>query len=174
MDKTALYKLSYGLYVVGVKAPQWFGGCVVDAVAQVDGGTPPILILSCLKNNWTNELLKAEKEFTLSVLPENVDPFVLANFGLQSARAVDKWRNVPHTVKDGLPALQDAAAYLRCQVTENKELPEHTVFFCSVLDAWPGVPVKPLIYADYRQNLQPAAKEAFQKFKEQAKAESFL
>jgi flavin reductase (DIM6/NTAB) family NADH-FMN oxidoreductase RutF len=169
MDKTALAKLSCGLYVVGVKASQWFGGCVVDAVVQADGGEPPILIISCLKNNLTNELLKAEKEFTLSVLPENVEPFVIANFGLQSARTANKWQNVPHTIKEGLPVLRSAAAYLRCQVTENKKLLEHTVFFCSVLDAWPGSPAKPLIYADYRQNLQPAAREAWRKFQEEQK-----
>ncbi|GBR75462.1 flavin reductase [Candidatus Termititenax persephonae] len=167
MDKTALYKLTHGLYVVGVKAPQWFGGCVVDALAQVDGGEQNILVLSSLKNNLTNELLKAEKEFTLSVLAENVDPFVVANFGLQSARAVDKWRNVPHTLKDALPVLQDAAAYLRCRVTEVKELPGHSVFFCLVLDAWSGNSAKPLTYADYRQNLQAAAKDALQKLKAQ-------
>ena len=33
MDQTALFKLSYGLYVVGVKNGDSFGGCIVDAVS---------------------------------------------------------------------------------------------------------------------------------------------
>ena len=35
MDQTALFKLSYGLYVVGVKNGDSFGGCIVDAMMQV-------------------------------------------------------------------------------------------------------------------------------------------
>ena len=36
MDKNALYPLSYGLYVIGVKKDFCeFGGCVVDALMQI-------------------------------------------------------------------------------------------------------------------------------------------
>jgi flavin reductase (DIM6/NTAB) family NADH-FMN oxidoreductase RutF/rubredoxin len=170
MDNTALYKLSYGLYVVGVKTPKWLGGCIVDSVAQVAVGDAPVILLAAMKNNLTTERIKAEKEFTLSVLPENVDPFVIANFGFQSARDADKWANVPHTVKDGLPILDNAVSYLRCRVTEAKELATHTAFFCELVDAWNGQnQAKPLIYGDYQRNMKNAASDAFKKFKENGK-----
>jgi flavin reductase (DIM6/NTAB) family NADH-FMN oxidoreductase RutF len=138
MDNTALYKLSYGLYAVGVKTPEGYGGCIVDAVAQVSAGERPIIALGSMKNNYTNERIKTEKEFTLSVLAGDVDPFVIANFGFQSARNTEKWSNVPHTVKDGLPILDDAVSYVRLRLTELKELATHTLFLCDVTDAWNG------------------------------------
>jgi len=171
MDEKALYKISYGLYVLGIQADNYFGGCVIDAVAQVSGGQSPVIILGSMNNNLTNRLIKDKKEFTLSVLPENVNPFVVANFGFQSAKDADKWANVPHTVKDGLPVLDGAVAYFRCRMTEAKELATHTAFFCEVTDAWQGEnSAKPLIYGDYQRGMKSAAVEAFKTFKDTGKA----
>jgi flavin reductase (DIM6/NTAB) family NADH-FMN oxidoreductase RutF/rubredoxin len=171
MDETALFKLSYGLYVIGVQADGKFGGCVVDAVAQVSQGNPPVIIIGNNKNALTNKLLKEKGEFTLSVLPEDVNPFVIANFGFQSARDADKWANVPHTVKDGLPVLDGAVSYLRGKVADSKELETHTAFFCNIVDAWLGTnPAKPLIYGDYQRTMKSATSEAFTKFKETGKS----
>ena len=167
MDEKALFKISYGLYVLGIQAENRFGGCVVDAVAQVSGGQSPVVILGSMNNNLTNRLIKNKKEFTLSVLPENIHPFVIANFGFQSAKDVDKWANVPHTVKGGLPVLDGAAAYIRCKTAEAKELATHTAFFCEVVDAWQGEnSAKPLIYGDYQREMRSAAAAAFKNYKE--------
>jgi flavin reductase (DIM6/NTAB) family NADH-FMN oxidoreductase RutF len=166
MDNTALFKLSYGLYVAGVKTPGGLGGCILDAVAQVSVGEQPIIAVGSMKNNYTNERIKEEKEFTLSVLAGDVDPFVIANFGFRSARTADKWVNVPHTVKDGLPILDGAVAYLRLRLNELKELATHTLFLCEVADAWNGENMsRPLIYGDYQRDMKEATMAAFQKFK---------
>jgi flavin reductase (DIM6/NTAB) family NADH-FMN oxidoreductase RutF/rubredoxin len=170
MNEKALFNISYGLYVLGIQAENYFGGCVIDAVAQVSGGQPPVIILGSMNNNLTNRLIKDKGEFTLSILPENVHPFVIANFGFQSAKDVDKWANTPHTVKDGLPILDGAAAYLRCRTTEAKELATHTAFFCEVTDAWQGEnSAKPLIYGDYQREMKSAAIGALKAWKDTGK-----
>jgi flavin reductase (DIM6/NTAB) family NADH-FMN oxidoreductase RutF len=170
MDAKALHSMSYGLYIVGIQTESHFGGYVIDVVAQISSGQPPVIILGSMYNNLTNRLIKENGEFTLSILPENVHPFVIANFGFQSAKVVDKWANVPHTVKDGLPVLDGAAAYLRCRTTEAKELATHTAFFCDVTDAWQGEnSAKPLIYGDYQREMKSAAMEALKTWKETGK-----
>ena len=126
MDQTALFKLSYGLYVVGVKNGDSFGGCIVDAMMQVTSDMPPLLMLGSMRNNLTNQLIRKTGELTISVLRADADPFLIANFGFQSARKVEKWENVEYAVKDGLPVLLDAASYLRCRVLEAKDLSTHT------------------------------------------------
>ncbi|MDR0827368.1 MAG: flavin reductase family protein [Desulfovibrio sp.] len=170
MDLTALFNLSYGLYVIGVKTEKGYGGCVVDALAQLTSDDTPLLMLSCMKRNHSNERIHIEGEFTISILPENVDPFVVANFGFQSSRNTDKWANVPHTIKDGLPILNGARAYVRCKVVESKELSTHTAFFCAVADAWNGEnKVDPLIFGNYQKGMKTAALEAFKLFKARSK-----
>jgi flavin reductase (DIM6/NTAB) family NADH-FMN oxidoreductase RutF len=174
MDQNALLKISYGLHVVGVSAEgaqpaaaARFGGCIVDALAQVSLGNPPVLVLGSMNNNLTNKLLKkGGTEFTLSVLPANVHPFVVANFGFQSAAAADKWSAVSYTVKDGLPLLDGACSYIRCRVKDGRELETHTAYFCDVIDAWMGSNGGlPLIYGNYQLSMRAAASEAFTAFK---------
>ena len=101
-------------------------------------------------------------------------PFILGNgcrpplssaILLQSCRNEDKWANVPHQVKGGLPVLDKAVAYLRCKVTDAKELSTHTAFFCEVTDAWLGEG-DPLIYGNYQKEMKTRTMEAFKAFKE--------
>lgn len=168
MDQTALLKLSYGLYVVGVKNGDSFGGCIVDAIMQVTSDMPPLLMLGSMRNTLTNQLIRENGEFTVSVLRADADPFLIANFGFQSARKTEKWANVEHTVKDGLPVLPDAASCLQCRVLEAKELSTHTVYTCEVTDAWNG-DGEPLLYNDYQKHMKDATRKAFQDFLEAKK-----
>ena len=170
MDQTALFKLSYGLYVVGVKNGDSFGGCIVDAMMQVTSDMPPLLMLGSMRNNLTNQLIRKTGELTISVLRADADPFLIANFGFQSARKVEKWENVEYAVKDGLPVLLDAASYLRCRVLEAKDLSTHTVYTCEVTDAWNG-DGEPLLYSDYQKHMKDATRKAFQNFLNAKKVE---
>ncbi len=171
MDQTALFKLSYGLYVVGVKNGDSFGGCIVDAMMQVTSDMPPLLMLGSMRNTLTNQLIRETGEFTVSVLRADADPFLIANFGFQSARKAEKWENVEYAVKDGLPVLLDAASYLRCRVLEEKNLSTHTVYTCEVTDAWNG-DGEPLLYNDYQKHMKDATRKAFQDFLNGKKAEA--
>ena len=160
MDTTkALFKLTYGLYVVGAKNARKTGGCIVDAVMQTTC-TPESLVLCCNKGTWTRQAIQESKEFSLSVLTFDADPFIIGNFGFQSSRDVDKWANVEHTVVSGLPVLKQNAAYLICRVTEFKELSTHVLFFCDVTGGADGTS-KALSYTEYQESWKPRVMEAF-------------
>ena len=164
MDKNALRKLSYGLYVTGVQSGKGFGGCVVDAFMHPTEA-PATAVLCSMQRSLSNGLIKERRAFTLSVLPAGVDPLVIATFGFQSARTADKWAHVAHTVREGLPALACACAGMLLRVTDLRELSTHTLFFCDIEDAWTGEG-DPLLYAEYQRSLKPAAMAAFQALKQ--------
>jgi len=168
MDSTALFKISYGLYVVGTKIDGKYAGCVVDAFIQSTSSPVPTVILCSIQANQTNAAIKQMGEFTISVLGTDTDPFIVGNFGFQSGRNADKWANVPHKTVDGLPVLEKAVSYLRCRVTEQKELSTHTAFFCEVTDAWLGEG-DPLIFGDYQKTMKAKTLAAFNAFKESGK-----
>lgn len=165
MDIKAMFKISYGLYVVGTKIDGKNAGCIVDAFIQSTSSPVPTVILCSIQANQTNAAIKQTGEFTISVLGADVDPFVIGNFGFQSGRDADKWANVPHQTVEGLPVLEKAVSFLRCKVTEAKELSTHTVFFCDVVDGWLGEG-EPLIYGDYQKDMKEKTKTAFTAFKE--------
>ena len=169
MDLTALYKISYGLYVLGTKIDGKDAGCIVDAFIQSTSAPVPTVILCSIQANQTNEAIKQAGEFTVSILGTEADPFIIGNFGFQSGRSTDKWANVPHGRVDGLPLLENAAAYLRCRVTDAKELSTHTAFFCEVTDAWQGEG-GPLLYGDYQKDMKEATRQAFDAFQNSGQA----
>jgi len=169
MDPTALFKVSYGLYVVGTKIDGKYAGCIVDAFIQSTSSPVPTVILCSILGNQTNLAIKQTGEFTVSVLGTDIDPFIIGNFGFQSGRNADKWANVPHKIADGLPVLEKAVSYLRCKVTDQKELSTHTAFFCEVTDAWLGEG-EPLIFGEYQKSMKAQTLAAFKAFKESGKA----
>ena len=162
MDKTALYPLSYGLYVIGVKNDFCeFGGCVVDALMQISSGNTPQIAVSCMKNNNTPAMIKKYGKFTVSVLGRAVDPFVLSCFGFQSGKNSDKWAAVEHDFADGLPVLKKAVSYLVCTVSKVIEADTHILFIADVTDAFNGEKDEPLLYADYHKENKDKALSAY-------------
>jgi flavin reductase (DIM6/NTAB) family NADH-FMN oxidoreductase RutF len=170
MENKALYKLSYGLYVTGVETANGLGGSVVDSIAQISHGDPQRIAFGSMNNNFTTESIRQSGEFTLSVLGQDIDPFVIANFGFQSARdpQIKKWDNVKHTIKDGLPTLDGALSFIRLNVEEITVYDTHTLFIAAVRDAWLGESdAKPLLYAEYLSDRKDEVFAAFEAYNNQ-------
>ena len=170
MDDKALFAISCGLFVVGVRCEEGLAGCVVDAFIQATA-CPATVILCSQRQARTNACIKADGMFSVSVLRSDVNPFVIANFGFQSSRQARKWEAVPHRVEQGLPVLRDAAAWYVCRVLSAQELSTHTLFHCEVADAVQGEG-EPLLYGDYRTRLKDATVKAFQEYKKTKTAPS--
>ena len=62
MDKSVLYKLSYGLYAIGAQG----GACIVNTVFQITS-TPAVIALSMNKDNATHDLIKNQAHFSVSI-----------------------------------------------------------------------------------------------------------
>ena len=90
MNMNALYKLTLGLYILGCRDGKRPVGSVVDAVMQV-AHKPWMIALSCTNGSYTKQCIDATREFSLSVLSKKVEPWIIANFGFQSSKKVDKW-----------------------------------------------------------------------------------
>lgn len=168
MDANSLFKISSGLYIIGVKNGETFGGSVVDALIQATVSNPPHIIFCSMNGNLTTSLIRESGEFTVSVLNREVDPFVIANFGYQSGRTVDKWPNVNYELKNDLPVLSHSAAYYRCRLEDVRIMSTHNIFTSTVEDAWLGVG-EPLLYADYFKSLKNTAAAALAEFKAKGK-----
>ena len=79
-NKKITRKITLGMYVLTTKN----GGCIVDAVSQISAGDNPLIAVSVMKNNYTNELLKKNDTFALSVIGKNTNPEIIKTFGFNS------------------------------------------------------------------------------------------
>ena len=163
MDDQALFSISCGLFVVGARCEDGFSGCIVDAFIQ-STAYPATVVLCSQHQTRTNGCIKATGQFSVSVLRKDDDPFVVALFGFQSSRHIQKWSHIAHTLQSGLPVLQSRAAWYVCNVLHTYELTTHTLFHCAVQEAEQGEGV-PLSYGYYRKHMKNATVAAFQAFK---------
>ena len=168
MNLDALYQLTHGLYVLGASDGDRLAGSVVDAVMQV-ASSPVAIALSCTNRSYTKSCIDKPQEFSLSVLCKNVNPFVIANFGYQSSRNIDKWKNVEHFVKDGLPYLTDNLAMFRCRVIHSYAMDSNTLYIAGVLSAEATRADIPLTYLDYRSYFKQLVLESFNTYTQKQK-----
>jgi flavin reductase (DIM6/NTAB) family NADH-FMN oxidoreductase RutF len=169
-------KLTYGLHVVSVKDAERgrFGGFIIDAVCQLSMGDEPVYCFSVMNKNFSKGLIAEAGVFNCSILPEDPTPFVIANFGFQSGKDVDKWaiaraEGVAFTEKGGLPVLDEAVAWGQFTVFDKREWDTHTTFFCHPADAdYVNADKEPLRYADYFTKLKDPVMAAFAAYKEKA------
>jgi flavin reductase (DIM6/NTAB) family NADH-FMN oxidoreductase RutF/rubredoxin len=144
MNTLALQDLSYGMYVIGTKDGERLTGCVVNTVAQV-GATPALVMVSVNHNNLTNQCLKKQKVFSVSIIAETVEQGIIGKFGFQSGRDADKFAGVSHILTPaGCPALAiGICGWLECKVRDCVDLETHTLFISEVTIAerFTGVPM---------------------------------
>ena len=109
MDITVLFKLTYGLYVVGCMDGDRPVGCTINTCFQVTSENP-ILAISLNKNNYTLDAIKRNKRFSLSIIAEESDTSVIGQFGFCSSRSVDKYADYGYDVGEGAPLVKGTFA----------------------------------------------------------------
>ena len=112
----AFWNMSYGVYVVYVVSTLDGArptGCVANSAMQITS-SPATVAISINHDNYTNECIAKSGVFALSVLTEKSDPGLIGKFGFQSGKDVDKFESVGFAVKEGVPVITDACAYLVC------------------------------------------------------------
>ena len=156
MDNTALYKLSYGVFMLSTTADGKSNGCITNTAIQVAAG-PTRIAIACINTNYTCDLIKKSGIFTLSLLDETTTFDLIKHFGMQSGRDVDKMagQNLKTDAK-GLYYLADhTTAFISATVVDSMDLGSHTLFIATVDDAELVSGKNPLTYADYQSKVKP-------------------
>lgn len=156
MDNTALYKLTYGVFMLATQADGVKNGCITNTCIQV-ANDPVRIAVSVINTNYTCELLKKSGVFTLSLLDNTCSYQTIAHFGMQSGRNTDKMAPLPLPVDgNGVPYMGWAScAVISAKVVSSEDLGTHTLFVAEVTDAKVLGDNPPLTYADYHAKLKP-------------------
>lgn len=147
-NKTITRKISQGMYVLTTKG----GGCIVDAVSQISAGDNPLISVAVMKKNYTNELLKVNDRFALSVLGKNVDAEIIKTFGFNSMRDVNKFENVETILVEDLNVIKDSLGYMICEIVDVIENDTHTLFIGKLIEADVFKDEEPLSYLYYQEH----------------------
>ena len=136
MDTKALYKISYGVYIVCSVDGDKINGQIANTVIQA-ASEPPTIAVSINKDNLTHEYISKSKMFTASILSQDAPLTFIGNFGFKSGRDVNKFEGINYrTGTTGAPVVIDnATAYLEVRVTKEIDVGTHTMFIGELVDA---------------------------------------
>ena len=162
MDNKAMYKLSYGLFVLTAKVGDKENGCITNTAIQV-ASEPNQISFAVNKANYTHDMIMETKKCNISVISESADFELFKRFGFQSGRDVNKFEGftdykyspneIPYITKG-------TNAYFSIDVIQTVDLGSHTLFI--------GVPTDMVVlsgaasatYAYYQENIKSKASAA--------------
>ena len=132
--RRCLRLLTYGLYVVTVRARDEEGGFTANWLTQVSF-EPPLLALSVQNDSRSIGLLRESGAFTVNLLPSGARE-VAGIMGRRSRNVPDKLDRVDHAPgPSGRAVLTGALGYLECEVRSSVPAGDSTVFIAAVTGA---------------------------------------
>lgn len=147
----AMYRISYGLYMVGSQKGEKINGQICNTVFQITN-TPMRIAIGINKSNLTHEYIKESGIFTVSILgAEQMN--LVGTFGFKSGREVNKFEKVAYKLGvTEAPILESCISFIECKVDPSLsiDMGTHTLFIGDVVEG--GVKEgDPMTYALYRQ-----------------------
>ena len=158
MDKKAMYKLSYGLFVVTSSLDGRDNGCITNTAIQITT-EPNQIVLAVNKQNYTHDMIKASKKINISVISEKANFDLFKRFGFASGRDTDKFAGFDSWKRsaNGLAYITEGTnAYIPAEVTAAVDSGSHTLFFATVTDMEVLSDDKSATYEYYQKNIKPA------------------
>ncbi len=157
MDKKAMYKLSYGLFVVTTEHDGKVNGCISNTAMQVTTD-PNKIVIAVNKSNLTHDLMLASNKFNVSILSQEADFELFKHFGFQSGRDVDKFAGFTDCKLsgNGLPYItRGTNAWLSCWIDQTIDLGTHTLFIAFVTDMEVLSATPSCTYEYYQSEIKP-------------------
>jgi len=157
IDTDAMFKLSYGLFVLTAKDNGKDNGCIINTAAQLT--LDPLQIsITVNKSNYTHDMIIKTNEFNISVLAENAPFGVFERFGFVSGRAADKFGGSGYKArtKNGIKYVTDYAnCVISAKVRESLDCGTHTLFIAEVTEAVVLSNEPSVTYRYYFDNIKP-------------------
>ena len=157
MDKKAMYKLSYGLFVLTAKNGEKDNGCIINTAIQA-ASTPNQISICVNKANYTHDMILSTREFTISVISQKADFELFKHFGFQSGKDVDKFKNYSFCKRgsNGIMYITEGTnAFISVKVAKTEDLGSHTMFVGEITDMEVLAETPSATYEYYMNNIKP-------------------
>lgn len=157
VEPNALFKLSYGLFVLTAKDGGKDNGCIINTVTQLTD-TPKRITIAVNKANYTHDMIQKTGVFNVSVLSEDVPFKIFQQFGFQSGRDADKFAGMATQTRsaNGLRYLDEYTnAFISAKVISAEDYGTHTLFVADITEAKVLSAEPSVTYAYYFEHIKP-------------------
>lgn len=157
MDKKAMYKLSYGLFVLTAKEGEKDNGCIINTAIQA-ASEPNQLSICVNKANYTHDMIQRTGAFTVSVIAQSASFDLFKHFGFQSGKTVDKFADYTACNRgaNGIYYVTSGTnAFISVKVTKTEDIGSHTMFIGEITDMEVLSEAPSATYEYYMNNIKP-------------------
>jgi flavin reductase (DIM6/NTAB) family NADH-FMN oxidoreductase RutF len=134
LRRRVLWTLPSGLYIVGSRAGERRNGMTINWVSQVSFD-PKLIAISVENTAVTHELIAEGQVFALNTVSRE-DRAIVRKFTKPVEVEGSTLNGFPfHDGITGAPILDQAPAYVDCEVRQSVEVGNHTLFIGEVVDA---------------------------------------
>ncbi len=157
IDSTAMFKLTYGLFLLSAKDESKDNGCIINTAMQVTAD-PNRISIAVNKLNYTHDMILKTGIFNVSILSESAPFEIFKHYGFQSGRDTDKIIDGPHLTRseNGLFYLSACAnSFISGKVVHTVDLGTHTLFIADVTEAKKLNDEPSVTYDYYHKNIKP-------------------
>ncbi|MCD7756112.1 MAG: flavin reductase [Firmicutes bacterium] len=165
VDGSAMFRLSYGLFVLTAREGSRDNGCIINTAAQLTS-SPNRIQIAVNKANYTHDMIQRTGVFNVSVLSQSAEFGIFKQFGFCSGRDTDKFAGVPYTDRtaNGLRYLPECTnAVISGKVVASYDWGSHTLFVAEVTEAKVLSSEASMTYQYYFDHVKPKPAAAGQK-----------
>jgi flavin reductase (DIM6/NTAB) family NADH-FMN oxidoreductase RutF/flavodoxin len=157
VDPAAMFKLSYGLFVLTARDGNKDNGCIINTVMQITV-TPVKITIGVNKANYTHDMILKTGKFNVSVLSEKAPFSIFQQFGFHSGKDTDKFAGSGEASRttNGVRYLSEwTNGVISAEVKETVDCGTHTLFIAEVTQAFSLSRDASVTYQYYFDNIKP-------------------
>jgi len=157
MNKKAMYKLSYGLFVLTAREGAKDNGCIINTAIQA-ASTPNQISICVNKANYTHDMIMRTGAFTISVISQKASFELFEHFGFQTGREVEKFADYAACARgeNGIYYVTEGTnAYISVKVAKTEDLGSHTMFIGEITDMEVLSEDESVTYEYYMHHIKP-------------------
>jgi len=156
MDNKALFKVSYGLYVLSARENEKDNGCIINTFSQITD-SPLRVSVTVNKLNLTHDMIKRTGKFSVSMLSTSAPFSVFESFGFRSGKDADKFDGCGCARDESgiLHLTENANAFISGSVVQEIDLGTHTMFIADVTAAEVLSDEESMTYSYYQESVKP-------------------
>ena len=158
VDNSALFKISYGLYVLTANENGRDNGCIINT-AQLLTDNPRRITVAVNKKNLTHDMMMSTGKFNISVLTDKAPFQTYKDFGFVSGRDKEKIADAPIEFarsENGVVYLtENVNAFISGKVIDSKDYGSHTLFTAEVTEARIIGEGDSVTYDIYQKHIKP-------------------
>ena len=158
IDTTALFNLSYGLYVLTAKDGDTGCdcGCIINTASQLTAD-PLRITIFVNKQNHTNDVILKTGKFNVSMLTTSASFDVFKHFGFQSGKTTNKFadRDDPRSANGIRYLNQNCNGVLSGRVIDALDYGTHTLYVAELTEAFKLSEEPAMTYSYYFEHVKP-------------------